>query len=86
MVDVRAGRLLANNLIVEEDLASQIDGIIVEFTVANDFVLDSMKVYLNGLRQQKGSGKDYIEVGPNKIQFSTAPEVGDIVLVDYVKN
>lgn len=84
--DVKAGRLLyLKNIINEEDLSSQIDGITLEFTLANNIYDGSAKVYLNGLRQQKGAGKDYIEVSPNKIEFSYVPEVGDILLVDYIK-
>ena len=84
--DVHAGRLLyLKNIINEEDLSSQIDGIVTEFTLANTFYVESVKVYLNGLRQQKGLGKDYIEVSPNKIEFNYIPEVDDILLVDYIK-
>jgi hypothetical protein len=83
--DVRAGRLLSNNLIIEEDLTPQIDGIIAEFTIANNYSFGTMMVYLNGLRQKKGIGKDYVEVSPNKIEFDIPPENGDELLVDYVK-
>jgi hypothetical protein len=83
--DVRAGRLLGNNLVIEEDLTPQIDGIIVEFTVANNYVSGTMMLYLNGLRQAKGAGKDYIEVAPNKVQFFIAPDIDDELLVDYIK-
>ncbi|MHA1754543.1 MAG: hypothetical protein ACTSYR_03390 [Candidatus Odinarchaeia archaeon] len=84
--DVRAGKLLyAANIITEEDLSSQIDGFTTEFALVNEYVVGSLKVYLNGLRQQKGVGKDYIEVAPDKIEFSYVPEVDDIILVDYIK-
>ena len=85
--DVRAGKLLyLKNIITEEDLSSQIDGITSEFVLNNDIYTGSSKVYLNGLRQQKGIGKDYIEVLPNKIEFSYVPEIDDILLIDYIKN
>ena len=85
--DVRAGKILfLKNFIVEEDLSSQIDGIETEFTLLNDFVGGTVRVYLNGLRQQKGVGKDYVEVAPNKIQFAIALDVDDILLIDYIKN
>lgn len=84
--DVRAGKLLfLKNFIVEEDLSSQIDGLITEFNLLNNFVDGTIRVYLNGLRQQKGVGNDYIETAPNKIEFFSAPEVDDILLIDYIK-
>ena len=84
--DVRAGRLLSSkNIITEEHLTPQIDGIVTEFTLANNLKIGSARVYLNGLRQQKGVGKDYVEVSPNKIDFSYVPEVDDILLIDYEK-
>lgn len=84
--DVRAGKLLyLKNVITEEDLSPQIDGIILEFTLANNLREGSAKVYLNGLRQQKGAGNDYIEVSPNKIEFFYVTDVDDILLIDYIK-
>ncbi len=84
--DVKAGRILfLKNFITEEDLSSQIDGIKTEFTLLNDFVGGSLRVYLNGLRQQKGVGEDYVEVSPDKIDFVRALEVDDVLLIDYIK-
>ena len=84
--DVRAGKiLLLKDFITEEDLSSQIDGIATEFTLLNDYVSGTLRVYLNGLRQQKGVGEDYVEVTPNKLDFVIHLEVDDILLVDYIK-
>lgn len=84
--DVRAGRLLSlKKIVTEEDLSNQVDGANLAFTLASTFVTGTVKVYLNGLRQQKGAGKDYNETGSNEITFSIAPEIGDILLVDYIK-
>ena len=84
--DVRAGKILfLKNYITEEDLSSQIDGIETEFTLLNDFVGGTIRVFLNGLRQQKGVGNDYVEEAPDKIKFNVALDVDDILLVDYIK-
>lgn len=84
--DVKAGKILfLKNFITEEDLSSQIDGIKTEFTLLNDFIEDTLRVYLNGLRQQKGVGEDYIEVAPNKIDFVRALDIDDVLLIDYIK-
>ena len=84
--DVRAGRLLfLKNFITEEDLSSQIDGIATEFTLLNEYESGTLRVYLNGLRNQKGVGEDYIEVTPDKIEFVRALDVDDVLLIDYIK-
>lgn len=86
MIDVRAGTILTvDKIITEEDLSSQADDIIVLFTIVNNYVAGTMHLYLNGLRLQKGVGKDYIETAPNKITFTVAPLIGDIILADYIK-
>ena len=44
---------------------------------------DTEKVYLNGLLQEPGSGKDYTISG-DTITFSLAPNTGDVLLVSYL--
>lgn len=55
------------------------------FTISSNFVSNSTRVFLNGVRMQMGVGNDYIEVGTNQIQFTSAPDAGDIIVVDYIK-
>ncbi|MFZ5988553.1 MAG: hypothetical protein ACOYWZ_15705 [Bacillota bacterium] len=55
------------------------------FTTINNFITGTTRVFLNGLRQQKGDGKDYIESGVNEITFTDAPVTGDILVIDYNK-
>lgn len=82
--DVRAGRVLfLKNYITEEDLSSQITGSETEFTFLNNFVGGTVRVFLNGLREKKDAS--YIEVAPNKIQFTIALDVDDDLIVDYIK-
>jgi len=68
---------------INEVPSGDIDGSNKEFTLANTPLEDSERVYLNGLLQEPGSGKDYTIDG-NKITFTTAPESGDVVLVSYL--
>jgi hypothetical protein len=51
-------------------------------------VLSSVQVFLNGLLQEEGTGKDYNVSGTgNKvITFDTTPVAGDIVIIHYIKN
>lgn len=60
----------------------QPDGIRVIFTLNNNFVENTTRVYLNGLRQKLGD--DYVEVSPNQIRFMVPPREGDIIVVDYI--
>ncbi|MHA1787845.1 MAG: hypothetical protein ACTSXT_01330 [Candidatus Helarchaeota archaeon] len=78
---------IANN-IVEGDLAFEdesatCDGVETEFTLSDTPLANSVQVFLNGLLQQEGSGKDYTIAGTT-ITFATAPESGDILLVYYI--
>lgn len=68
-----------------ENVSSQIDdsGYAGDFTISNTPLANSLQVYLNGLLQEEGSGKDYTISGTT-ITFTTAPVSGDIVIVHYI--
>jgi len=76
--------------IVLENLSADIDatGYAGVHALANDPVVSSVQVFLNGLLQEEGSGKDYTlgGTGSKTVTFATAPISGDIVLAHYVKN
>lgn len=62
------------------------DSVNTIFTASNNFIAGTTKVYKNGLRLTRGAGYDYIETGPNQITFSQAPDNGDLLIIDYIKN
>lgn len=65
--------------LVKEDLA-------YNFTdLANTPVANSLHLYLNGLLQEEGSGKDF-QISGTTVTWATAPESGDIVIAYYVKS
>ena len=66
-----------------ENFSSSCDGSTTGFTLSSTPVDNSVQVFLNGLLQEKGSGKDYTQSGTS-ITFSVAPESGDILIVHYV--
>ena len=68
-----------------ENLSADIDatGFAGDFTLSNTPLASSVQVYLNGLLQEEGTGKDYTRSGTT-ISFSTAPISGDIVIVHYI--
>ena len=74
-----------NDDITKENLSSEIDesGYAGEHTLSNTPVANSVQVFLNGLMQEEGSGKDYTLDGTT-VTFSTQPESGDILIVHYI--
>lgn len=55
------------------------------FTLSANFVSNSTRVFVNGVRMQAGASNDYVETGTNQITFTSAPDAGDIIIVDYIK-
>lgn len=66
-----------------EDESSNCDGSTVAFTLDNTAISGSLQVYLNGLIQQRGSGKDYT-YSSTTVTFTVAPDSDDILLIHYV--
>jgi hypothetical protein len=71
--------------IAVENLSADCDGSKVEFTLSDTPVASSVQVFLNGLLQEEGSGKDYALAG-DVVAFVEAPLSGDILIVHYVIN
>jgi len=78
--------VLTESEVLKEDESANCDGVTVDFSLASAPVTNSVQVYLNGLLQQEGSGKDYVlhGAGNQTVTFATAPETGDILIVHYL--
>jgi len=74
-----------SDFVMNETPSGDINGTNTTFTLANTPVEGTVEVYLNGILQAPGSGKDYTISG-NTITFTQAPETGDVILVSYVKD
>jgi len=61
------------------------DDATVEFDVGELALANSIQVYLNGLLQESGSGKDYT-VTTDKVTFSVAPLTGDFITIHSIKD
>lgn len=61
------------------------DSVNLVFTTAFIFEAGTTKVYKNGLRLTRGVGYDYVESGTNQITFSSAPDNGDLLIIEYIK-
>jgi hypothetical protein len=55
------------------------------FTLSQNFVSGTTRVFVNGIRYTLGGSYDYTETGTNQITFTNAPDSGDLIVVDYVK-
>ena len=82
--DAIADNILEADIQVE-NVSSQIDdtGYAGDFTISNTPLANSVQVYLRGLYQEEGTGKDYTRSGTT-ISFVIAPESGDNVIVHYI--
>ena len=66
-----------------QDESASCDGNNTGFTLTNTPVADSVQIFLNGLLQQPGVGKDY-QISGTSITFTEAPYNDDILLINYV--
>jgi hypothetical protein len=66
---------------LSEEPLGDVDGINATFTLSNTPILDSCKVYLNGIRQRNDLTAYSIE--GSVIEFVNTPFVGDWIVVDY---
>ena len=71
--------------ILFEDESANTNGSAVAFTLSSTPVTTSVQVFLNGLLQQPGSGKDYTLSGTT-ITFATAPASDSLLLIHYIRN
>lgn len=68
---------------ITETPSGDINGSNKNFTLTYTPESGSLAVFLNGLYQEEGSGKDYVVSG-NQITFVNAPVTDDVIIVTYV--
>jgi len=83
-VQSATGGLQASNFVDNEVVSGTINGSNTTFTLANTPVSGTVKLYLNGVRQQSGAGNDFT-ISSGTITMLTAPISGDILIADYRK-
>lgn len=76
----------AANFVTGEAPTGTIDGTNATFTLANTPVSGTVRVFVNGVRMNSGTGNDYTISGTT-ITFLTGaiPQTGDVILCDYQK-
>jgi len=80
--DVTASGVTESDYRLENESAN-CNGATVAFTLDTTPVSNSLQVYLNGLIQEKGAGKDYTHSGTT-VTFVLAPLTNDILLIHYI--
>jgi hypothetical protein len=64
------------------------DGFNQVFQILDSFILETLEVHVNGIRQNPGDGtdpNDFILISNNEIQFTTTPSSRDILTFNYNK-
>lgn len=80
--DVDLEAITESDIVMNEIPTGDINGINTDFALANTPVTGTVCVYLNGLLQEPGSGKDY-QISGDTVTFAIAPDTSDIVLCSY---
>ena len=80
--DVTASGVTESDYRLENESAN-CNGATTAFTLDTAPISNSLQVYLNGLVQEKGAGKDYTHSGVT-VTFVLAPLTNDILLIHYV--
>lgn len=66
-----------------ENLSSQVTGSATVFTTGHVFTAATLRVYINGVRQTPGAGKDFVETSSTTFTMAEAIDLGSVLLVDY---
>jgi hypothetical protein len=85
IVEAESSEATIGDNIFNEVPAGLVNSANAVFTTSNDYIANSARVYLNGIRQRPGGSFDFTETGANTITFNAAPQTGDTIIVDYIK-
>lgn len=79
-IDVAASSSFADS----ETPSGTVNGVNDTFTLANTPTAGTVRLYVNGMRQNVGAGNDYtISGGTITFESASIPETGDVILADY---
>ena len=77
------GGLTTSSFTFNETPTGSVDGMNTDFVLAAAPVSGKLSVTKNGLKLKPGAGNDYTVTG-DTITMASAPESGDLILVDYI--
>lgn len=81
---VDEGVLGDSDFVIGETPSGAINGSNATYTSLNDFIPETLEVFLNGIRQTVLG--DYNTSGNTTIQFVTSPGTGEVLRINYIKN
>jgi len=70
-------------LVFNEIPSGLINATNTEYTTASSFIPESVVVKSNGMTLKPID--EYVTIGDNKIQLTFSPQIGELILVDYIK-
>ena len=85
-IETEINALSPGQQVNNEILTSQIDGLTNSFTTSFNYVVNTLKIYVGGLRQSPGISLDYTETGSNSFRLNYTPVSGEKLIVDYTKS
>ena len=72
----------ADAMTVDDGYTGLVNGSNTTFTTSANFAVNKVMVYLNGQRLKRTV--DYTLSGSNQVIFTTAPETGDVLIIDFI--
>ena len=72
-----------SKIVIGEVPSGDIDGINNTFTSSMPFIVSSLEVFVNGIREKVLD--DYNTIGNNTIFFNFSPEAGEHMVINYIK-
>ncbi len=77
--------LLTGTFVYSEVPAGDLDGVDATYVLAHTPVAGTLRLYKNGIRQNAGSGNDYVlATATCTFEAGNLPQTGDVVLADYI--
>lgn len=73
----------SNSLITDETPAGSVNSLNTAFTTANAYIPGSLQVFVNGMKQKRGTHFTESSPGTGGFTISDAPTTGDDVMVSY---
>lgn len=74
------GDLLAQYLIYE-DLTMQVNGVQTDFITSVNYISGTLKTWVNGIKE-----RTIIELTQNSFRLTPAPDAGDFLDIEYIRN
>lgn len=79
---VHVGTAQADQWSIADSFTGAIDGVNDTYTTSQDYQAGTLMIFYNGIRLAITT--DYVELSANSFQLTFIPDVGDVLVVDYI--